>query len=323
MDFNYTTLKSIQNTLPENKQQAKRYYGKHPYFTTRAWNVVHDYIQNFSQPGDTVLDPFGGSGVTAVEALILRRKGLHVDLSPLSVFLAEQTAISPINLGEAGEAFSRVKSVCEHTINDWFSMKDEEVRKLTIQYWYPKDIALPSNADVQYVHELFTSKQLISLAYLHDVIMQEKQEILRNLLLLTFSATLGKTNRTFLSASGRKESRGGSAIFSHYRYYVPDSPVELNVWEQFNMRWDGILKAKKETNEKIGDFYNAEDFRAINGSATELTDFIPEESVDYVFTDPPYGAHIAYLDLATMWHAWMRSEISNNNKSKEAIEGVK
>ena len=27
------------------------------------------YIDNFSEPGDLVLDPFGGSGVTAVEEL--------------------------------------------------------------------------------------------------------------------------------------------------------------------------------------------------------------------------------------------------------------
>jgi hypothetical protein len=28
-------------------------------------------------------------------------------------------------------------------------------------------------------------------------------------------------------------------------------------------------------------------------------------AADYVFTDPPYGGHISYLDLSTLWTAWL------------------
>ena len=61
------------------------------------------FINLFTEPGDTVLDPFGGSGVTIVEALILGRKGIHIDLNPLSIFLVENL-ISPINISPAGSA---------------------------------------------------------------------------------------------------------------------------------------------------------------------------------------------------------------------------
>jgi DNA modification methylase len=33
-----------------------------------------------------VLDPFGGSGVTAVEALMNRRKAINIDLNPIAIF---------------------------------------------------------------------------------------------------------------------------------------------------------------------------------------------------------------------------------------------
>jgi 16S rRNA G966 N2-methylase RsmD len=319
--LDYGRITPIRNTLAENKQQAKRYYGKHQYFTTRAWNVVQSYITNFSQEGDLVLDPFGGSGVTAIEALVLKRNAIHLDISPLSIFLTEATAISPVNLTQLGEAFSRIRQKCEIIINQWFKMDERDVQEIPISYWYPLNIALPMNADVNYVHELFTPKQLISLAFLYDTINQEGNETIRKMLLLTFSATLIKTNRTFLSAAGRKESRGGAAIFSQYRYYVPANPVELNVWEQFKLRFDGILKAKQETNLLIGEYYNSQHFRAINGSATQLTKYIDVESVDYIFTDPPYGAHIAYLDLSTMWHAWLQLPVTEEHKALEAIEG--
>lgn len=59
----------------------------HPYFTKQVWNVVQEYIKTFSCPGDLVLDPYGGSGVTLVEALVLGRKAIHVDINPLANFI--------------------------------------------------------------------------------------------------------------------------------------------------------------------------------------------------------------------------------------------
>jgi hypothetical protein len=55
----------------------------------------------------------------------------------------------------------------------------------------------------------------------------------RNAMRLAWSASLTKLNRTFLSAEGRAESRGGSNIFSIYRYKVAAKPVELRPWPTF------------------------------------------------------------------------------------------
>jgi hypothetical protein len=41
----------------------------HQYFTKQASNVVSAYVQNFTEEGDTVLDPFCGTGVTAIRCL--------------------------------------------------------------------------------------------------------------------------------------------------------------------------------------------------------------------------------------------------------------
>jgi DNA modification methylase len=43
----------------------------------------------FSKPGATVLDPFGGSGVTACEAYKLDRNAISVDISPRQKEIAE------------------------------------------------------------------------------------------------------------------------------------------------------------------------------------------------------------------------------------------
>ena len=39
-------------------------------------------------------------------------------------------------------------------------------------------------------------------------------------------------------------------------------------------------------------------------SATDLT--IPSNSIDYVFTDPPFGDNLMYSELNFIWESWLR-----------------
>ncbi|MCK4829702.1 hypothetical protein KA005_78990, partial [bacterium] len=55
-------------------------------------NVVRKYILHYSRDGDRVLDPFGGSGVTAIEAFLENRMGIHNDINPLANFIAQGIA---------------------------------------------------------------------------------------------------------------------------------------------------------------------------------------------------------------------------------------
>ena len=76
----YTQITPIYDPIPADRQGAKRHYGVHPYFTRRPFNVIRDYIRHYSRAGDRVLDPFGGSGVTAIEAFLESRVGIHNDI---------------------------------------------------------------------------------------------------------------------------------------------------------------------------------------------------------------------------------------------------
>ncbi|MBM4043089.1 MAG: hypothetical protein FJ290_31755 [Planctomycetes bacterium] len=93
------------------------------------------------------------------------------------------------------------------------------------------------------------------------------------------------------------------------------------MWEQFDARVSSVLTAKRETNELIGDWYSERTFHAITGSATRLSEVVRPESVDYIYTDPPYGGHIAYLDLSTMWNAWLGFAPTQAEREDEVIEG--
>src|ERR1700694_5597231 len=50
-------------------------------------------IGTLSSPGETVLDPFVGSGTTAVEAQRLGRRCIGVEISPIAVLMARSKTI--------------------------------------------------------------------------------------------------------------------------------------------------------------------------------------------------------------------------------------
>jgi 16S rRNA G966 N2-methylase RsmD len=307
-------VKPPQEIVGIQKQTARRHFGVHGYFTKQVWKVVRTYIETFTQPGDVVLDPFGGSGVTLVEALLLGRRAVHIDLNPLSIFIVKNL-IEPVDLSELGDSFQEVRN--EYQENE--PTTEKQIKRTLKQYPYPHGIPLPKNVDVDSIEKLFTPKQLASMALLKGLILKRKPSPVRNVLLLMFSGLLNKINLTYHSSKGRSEGRGDSGVFRYYRYRIAPKPADIDVMKYFESRLKKVVAAKKE----IAPFIRKETLQDANvrqGSATDLHD-IPDESVDYIYTDPPYGSHIPYLDLSIMWNAWLDLPVTEKDYESEAIEG--
>jgi hypothetical protein len=153
----------------------------------------------------------------------------------------------------------------------------------------PDNVCLPANSDVERYLELFTARQLAALALLKSRIDELPDSPSRNGMLLAWSATLAKLNKTFLSAKGRAASRGGSSIFSIYRYKIAKERVELPAWPTFEERADNIIAAKREIDSAIqlkkatGGWHGS--FEARNQDVVELSEQF-RGKVDYIFTDP-------------------------------------
>jgi len=82
-------------------------YVMHKYLARKPRNVVLEYIKNYSSAGDVVLDPFVGSGVTALEAIKLSRKAIGVDLNPMSISISRMTG-KPADVAAIAKAFTKV-----------------------------------------------------------------------------------------------------------------------------------------------------------------------------------------------------------------------
>jgi DNA modification methylase len=324
------SIEPILEAIPAARQEDARHYGVHPYFTRRPANVVRDYIRRYSKEGDTVLDPFGGTGVTAIESFLLGRNAIQNDLNPFANFIARNIADTRLSSSAPlRQAFERVEHHCCKEVRE--IEKDEALAKRRLNDLpLPENIRLPRNSDAEFFHEMFTPRQLAGLALIKQAIERESG-ILRDLLLLAWSASVAKLNKTFLSAKGRAESRGGSSIFSIYRYKLAARAVELPIWDTFHGRFLNVLAAKDEVL-RLRDYHrkpaggslqldSSTHFHVLAQDAASLDKVIKPASVDYIFTDPPYGAFISYLDLSILWNHWLGFLVTSDTREKETIVG--
>ncbi len=313
-EFDYVGIIPPKEITDISKQDAKRHFGVHGYFTRQVWKVVQEYILTFTKPGDVVLDPFGGSGITLIESIVTGRKGINIDINPLSIFIIN-ALLSPIKFELLEEGYDRVK-------NNFIKLRPKskkDIKKILNKYPYPKGVALPKNADVPTLDKLFTENQLAELALLKGLILKEKRKAVKETLMLMFSGLLNKINLTYHASKGRSEGRGNSGIFAYYRYRVAKSSPQLDVMKVFDSRYSKVLKAKKELRPYI-DKWGLSDQKILKGSATKLKGII-DQSVDYIYTDPPYGSKIPYLDLSTMWNSWLDLPVKKKDFELEVIEG--
>ena len=320
-----SALEPLIAAIPADRQGARRHYGVHPYFTRRPYNVVRDYILHYSEPGDKVLDPFGGSGVTAIEAFLENRVGIQNDINPLANFIAG--GIAGLVAGEVSDyrtALRELGEKCKPMIAAIQRGAGADFADIQLNVRLPENVQLPKTSDVDHYHDLFSRTQLLSLAVIKDQIDKLTNIAVRNGMLLAWSASLSKLNKTFLSAEGRAESRGGSSIFSIYRYKIAKKPVELPPWETFEERAINVIDAKAEM-DRIVEFKRRSigwkgKFECYAEDVSELEAKF-KGKIDYIFTDPPYGGHISYLDLSTLWNVWLDRRPTRSAQESEIIVG--
>jgi adenine-specific DNA methylase len=321
----YANKIPFEAPVSAERQSAKRHYGVHPYFTRRPANVVRKYILHDSKESDRILDPFGGSGVTAIEAFLENRVGIQNDINPLANFVAQGIVnLAKGNLSEYRAALALLKESCLARLDEILNADESRRNEILSSLKLPENVPLPSNSDVAHYYDHFTPRQLASLAVLKDAIERIQNQDAKNGMLLAWSATLGKLNKTFLSAEGRAESRGGSSIFSIYRYKVAKKIVELPPWPAFLEQANNVLEAKAEIDKAIELKKRTTGWSgAFKTYAYDIDDLSEalNEKVDYIFTDPPYGGHISYLDLSPLWNAWLGSNPSPEVREKELIVG--
>lgn len=219
----------------------------------------------------------------------------------------------------------------------------------SIPYFYPKDKLFYNpriNADKNtMIYNLFTPRNLLALSILWKEINEVKDNNIRELFRFCFTASLGQASKMVFVV--KRRGRFNGKIRKTYRkevgswvigYWVPEEHFEINVWNCFENRYKKILKAKKMQNKmnylvkegnKIEDLlFSDYNLLLFKKPAQDLLKTFPDNSIDYVITDPPHGDREPYLELSLIWNSWLSeqpdyekeiviSDSKERNKDKE------
>lgn len=149
-----------------------------------------------------------------------------------------------------------------------------------------------------HVHHFYTRRMLIGLS----IIWKElKESPARCDLLFMLSRMLPRASRL------HKWKKGQTTGITTGTLYVPSLRYEYNI----NKMWTESISYAQA----VLDETNAIPFAVSTQSASGLS-CIPTNSIDYIFTDPPFGGNINYSDLNFIWESWLR--VWTNN-SQEAV----
>lgn len=207
---------------------------------------------------------------------------------------------------------------------------------------YKPEFKIPDDWDRQYEDKLqekgvikysdfFTDRNYTLNCLIFNEIMQLKGTTgsqLNEYLYFLFSSSLRYTNK-MTRVTDNWEGGKPTAMDKH-AFWLPNQYVETNILDVLSQRAKAIIRGCEYSTNNIPtdvvEVNNFEDMKlhnsymVLNRSASDIP--IPDESVDVIITDPPYGSNVQYAELSTIWNAWYA--IYNNldsyiYKDKEAV----
>lgn len=234
-------------------------------------------IQVLSSPGDVVLDPFVGSGTTAIEALNLDRRAIAADRISACVYLtAAKVAILSSPLGH--------------------KVKAELLAMLTWDQICVSDVpgCNGEGADPRLAN-WYAPQTLAQLRYLWGLI-EQLPDAVRPLFVVLFSDVL------FSCASTARSVTSTGKVRKHHWGWVADNvtpkrPVEHNAIKAFRSRILPLpdLRVARPTIDR--------QVLVLQQDAMAMA--LPSASVDLVVTSPPYIGVIDYTRANRLLYLWM------------------
>lgn len=337
-------------------QSHPSYYMLHKYWGRKPHNLLDEYIKLFTNPGETVLDPFMGSGGVIIESNKLSRIAIGIDLNPMACFIADTTLMQDIDYDYLRQKFEDiVSSIPEDVIdltyttgddgNDWLidNAVWEQGKLVKIKY-YKDTVRVVKDADgmdiaranlaskvlkkyeelgyISYPHDkimdyvkrsgketidqLFTKRNLLIAAFVMSGINKITDAKIKKVLNLVFSSALPNFSSMIPADKNTVSGKSGWQIS---KFWVPKIHSEKNAISALRTRLDKIIKGKQEIGALVTDAKYT-----IRNSSSENMGFLDSESVDYVFTDPPYGDSISYFALSSFWSTWLKHTIDYKNE---------
>ena len=188
-----------------------------------------------------------------------------------------------------------------------------KIDNMSTSYWSPKD-ELPYGYNTEqpkrsngitHIHHFYTARTLVILESIYRKCNSEKYL----LFILTGILQISSKQSSFRYDSRNPENTAGGILKG--TLYIPSISREGSIFQNYSRRLSSIANLVQ----KHLSFINKKHVLINSASANAST--LKENSVDYIFTDPPFGANIMYSELNFIWEAWLKVK---TNSTEEAIE---
>lgn len=175
----------------------------------------------------------------------------------------------------------------------------------------------PLRLGIDHVHQFYTARNLQAMAFAYNI--ANSSTLLWALTGISQRAT--KMHQIAISRVGGPKKGVGGATAGHRRgtLYIPSNQVEFSPIQLLKERASVIVNSLKQI-EHFG-----KDTFVSTGSAS--ASILPENSLDYIFVDPPFGGNIMYSELNFIWESFLQvfsnigeEAIQNNSQHKGLVE---
>lgn len=247
------------------------------------------FIEHLTRRSETVLDPMVGSGTTVVEAYLLGRHGIGVDIDPLALQIC-RVKTTRLNTGVAIDAGERALRRAARLLEDRqatrrFLERLPEENKEFIDYW-------------------FATKTQHELAALLLAIETERNEQARDFLQLVFSSII------ITKSGGVSLARD----LAHSRPHLDETKHPKNALEQYRLRHQKSAKALDELH------LDHNGIEVMHGDCRAL--LLADESVHLVATSPPYANAIDYMRAHKFSLVWLGQSLGFLSKLRSEYIGA-
>jgi len=258
--------------------QKETRYISHGYYTYPAKfipQLAARLIEELTTEGETVADPFMGSGTTAVEALVHRRRAVAVDINPVA-FLVAQVKATPLSPDGLAEEYKKLETDLVARLN-----------KNSAPAHSPLAAIIPANERIDY---WFAPKQKEPLGIILGRIAQIADKERRNFFLVAFSQILKSCS--VWAQKSVKPTRDSRKI--------PADPLSA-----FLRQARSMLKRNQEFWDVVSPEICADPaaYRTIECADARALP-CADGAVSLVVTSPPYVTSYEYADLHQLTALW-------------------
>ncbi|MDE0449950.1 MAG: DNA methyltransferase [Spirochaetaceae bacterium] len=164
----------------------------------------------------------------------------------------------------------------------------------------------------------FSARNAIALLELWTAIKRIKDSEIRQKLSFAFTAILPRASKRY------QWSRKRPLNAQNQTYYIAPVYYEWNVFDLYKRKLSSVIRANDVLfgRQPMLNGFSLQDVTYHKGSAARLS-HIQTESIDYVFTDPPFGSNIFYSDMNLFQEAWLGRVTDNTSEAVVHTTGKK